>query len=121
VRIRCVPDSTPLQQKLRQALQLHQARDFVRPEQTYRQIISQHPGPADAMQLLGVVMYHTGRNAEAIDLISRAIEIAPNISDWHSNLGGALRAAGKTTEAVVALRRAVELKPQSAAAHYNLG
>lgn len=93
----------------------------MRAEQTYRQILSQQPGHADAMQLLGVVMYQTGRNAEAIDLISRAIEIAPNISDWHSNLGGALRAAGKTTEAVVALRRAVELKPQSAAAHYNLG
>ena len=56
-----------------------------------------------------------------MEYISRAIAIAPNISDWHSNLGGALRSLGRGSEAANALKRSVELKPESAVAHYNYG
>ncbi len=64
----------------------------------------------------------TERNLDkAIDAYRRMLELAPGLSEVHSNLGVALFDRGDLDGAVAAFEHAIALKPQSAEAHSNLG
>ena len=63
-----------------------------------------------ALHLLGVIAHQVGRCEVAVDLITKAIALAPGVSDFHSNLGIALQEIGKLDEATAAYRRAIVLK-----------
>jgi len=60
---------------------------------------------------LGSVYRTIGRQAEAIAVLNRAIELAPNSDEGYRRLGDALSSAGRTTEAITAYQKAVELNP----------
>jgi len=60
---------------------------------------------------LGGVYLATGKTAEAVAEIQRALELAPNSDDGYRKLGGAYRDAGRQTEAIRALQKAVEINP----------
>jgi len=60
---------------------------------------------------LGSVYRTIGRRAEAIAVLNRAIELAPNSDDGYRRLGAALVGDGRTPEALAAYRKAVELNP----------
>jgi protein O-GlcNAc transferase len=109
-----------LQHTLAQAVRHHQAGQLAPAEMLYRQILQQDARNADALHLLGVVAYQTGRAPEAVKLIRHAIEINPAAATFHCNLGNALRSAGQIDEAIAAQRKAIELHPQLAEAYNNL-
>jgi predicted O-linked N-acetylglucosamine transferase (SPINDLY family) len=90
-------------------------------EAAYREILSDDPNFAPAIQMLGVLAHQSGRNDEAIALFRRMIELEPDNADAHNNLGVALAAQWKLEEAAEAYRRAVLLRPGFAEAHNNLG
>ena len=58
--------------------------------------------------------------AEALVHLRKAVALAPNSADVHSNLGGALVNAGKVDEGMQHLRRALELRPDHEVARQNL-
>ncbi len=60
---------------------------------------------------LGSVYRTIGRQAEAIAVLNRAIELAPNSDEGYRRLGAALVGAGRTPEALAAYQKAVELNP----------
>lgn len=62
-----------------------------------------------------------GDRQDAIDELSKGIELAPKSSDGHNILGVILARMGKLDEATVELQKAVDLAPQSAECHFNLG
>lgn len=84
-------------------------------------ILQQDPNNPDALNLLGMMASRIGMHDVAVELISGAINAAPNFSQAHFNLGNALKELCKLNEAVICYRQAVSLKPDYADAHYNLG
>lgn len=115
-----MPEMT-IDQALDLAIQLHQSGHFAQAEQFYRQILAQQPDHPEALHLLGAMASQLGHDQIAVDLITRAIAIAPNEAIYHSNLGNALGTLGKFEEAIAAYRTAIRLNPAYADAYSNMG
>ena len=62
-----------------------------------------------------------GHREQAIEELTKGIELAPKSSDGHNIYGVILARMGKLDEAIVELQKAVDLAPQSAECHFNLG
>jgi len=110
-----------IQEQLESAMAHHRAGRMREAETTYRQILTRHPDQIDALQLLGSLSADVGQLDAAIDLLSKAIRINPNVAQYHANLGAVYARVKNFDEAVIALQRAIDLDPRMAAAHYNLG
>ncbi len=70
---------------------------------------------------LGSVYTQTGKNAEAVGEIQRALQLEPNSDDGYVRLGRAYLATGRTDAALAALKKAVELNPYYWYNHDQLG
>lgn len=105
---------------LRQGVQYHQAGNLEAARRAYEAVLGMAPDQTDALHLLGVLCDQCGDHARAIDLIGRAIALAPQHADFHGNLGTALLALQRKEEAESAYRKAVSLDPHHAEGHYNL-
>ena len=103
------------------AIALHRRGDLTAAEHAYRAALAVDPGEPRATQMLGVLAFQTGRAAEAVGLLERAVELSPGSAEAHGNLGLVLSAGGRTPDAIAAFRRAVALKPDFAEGHVNLG
>jgi serine/threonine-protein kinase len=76
---------------------------------------------AEVHASLGSVYLNTGRHAEALAQLRRALELAPNSDEGHRRLGYAYLAAGKEAEALAALTKAIEVNPYNWLNHNQLG
>lgn len=103
------------------AVRRHRDGDLDGAEAAYRAILGRDPGHAGATHLLGVAHHQRGRHEAAVELIGRAIAMAPDRATYRNNLGVALKALGRLDEAVVAYREALRLDPDYADALANLG
>ena len=99
----------------------HQAGRLAEAEQGYRRVLAAAPLQPDALHMLGVLAYQTGRHKAAAELIGRAISLHGENASYHSNLGLALQELGDLETAAECFRRAIALNPNAAAAHNNLG
>jgi protein O-GlcNAc transferase len=98
----------------------HQTGRFGEAEQLYRQILAIEPRHAESLHCLGCLEYQCGHNEDAVELISRAIEVKDGVSVFDNNLGNALFAQHRLDEAAACYRRALAFEPEFAAAHSNL-
>jgi tetratricopeptide (TPR) repeat protein len=105
---------------LQAALRHHEAGRFDEAEQGYRQVIDREPGNADALHLLGVLVFQRRRPAEAVDLIRKAIAIAPTVPDFYNDLGCALRDVQDLPGSIAAWQQAVSLSPNHVQAKRNI-
>lgn len=103
------------------ALQHHQAGQLDTAEQIYRQILAAVPQQAEALDLLGVVLFQKGQHPQALELIQQAIARKEQVAEFHCHLGQVLHALQHYDAALAAHQRAVQLKPTLAEAHVNLG
>jgi protein O-GlcNAc transferase len=106
---------------LRRAIQQHQAGQIREAEVLYAQVLAAEPNHSDALHLMGLIAYQTGRYEAAVDLIRRAVAIAGDQPVFLGNLGEAYRAMGKLDEAEVHLRQALRRDGSLADAHNSLG
>jgi len=106
---------------LREAVTLHRAGRLAAAEPRYLAILSGEPQHFDALHLLGVVRQQQGRDADAVELIDRALALRPDDAAALSNRGRSLRALGRAHEALASCERALRLKPEFADAHNNRG
>jgi len=113
-------DESLIAQQMDQALDHHRAGRFAAAQKLYRQVIEADPENPDATHLLGFALLQSGAIAQAIEMISRAIALCPDVEAYHANLGAALMAAGRLDEAIAAHRRAIELNPEFVQAWHNL-
>jgi tetratricopeptide (TPR) repeat protein/2-polyprenyl-3-methyl-5-hydroxy-6-metoxy-1,4-benzoquinol methylase len=113
------PESIPA--TMQTAMQHHQSGRLPQAEACCRQVLQIAPNHPDALHLLGLIAYQVGKNAIAVDLINRAINIKSSDPDYHLNLGNALLAQGNLDEAIAAYHKALWVKPDFAEAHGNLG
>src|SRR3974390_1590313 len=80
----------------RAGLAHHREGRLDRAEALYRKALDKDPGNADALHLLRVVAYQSGRIGAALALIGRALPALADLPDAHLNYGNALLAAGRT-------------------------
>lgn len=73
-----------------------------------------------AVHQLGRLRLWTGRPAEAVEPLERAVTLRPGAADARLDLARALDGAGRTEEAIAAFRRVVELSPDSHYARWGL-
>ena len=103
------------------ALKHHGDGRLKQAEQIYQQILRQDPHNADALHLMGVMAYQSGKHEIAFDYISRALQVRPDVPHFLGNLGLVHQALGRFDDAIATYRRALELNPSFATAHSNLG
>lgn len=101
-------------------LALHERGDLDGAEAAYAAVLSQSPGDADALHMMGVLADQRGDGEAAVALIGRALAAGPERAFVHANLGNALHRLGRLAEAVASHRRAVALRPDSAPMLGNL-
>jgi tetratricopeptide (TPR) repeat protein len=104
-----------------QALTAHQRGDLVTAEQLYLEMLGADPQTFVARHLLGVVRAQQGRNQEALELISSALAIRPDVPDALLNQGNVLKLLGRMDEALASYDRSLALRPDFADAHFNRG
>ena len=106
---------------LEQALSLHRAGQFAAAEPLYRQLLEQqahHPG---VLQMLGVLLFQTGRQDEGVLLLQQVVDASPNDPAAHNNLGNALRGLGRHEAAAASFEKAIALRPDFVDAWSNRG
>lgn len=81
---------------------------------------SLHPSEQPYINL-GSILVEQDRIDEAIPVLKKALDLAPNDAVCHLKLGTAYFRRGQLKEAQQALERATQLDPENAAAHYQLG
>lgn len=115
------PENQTIQPMLDLALQHHRQDSLHQAEQMYLQVLAIDPHHPDALHLLGMIAYQTGRDEKALELIRRAIATKGDAASYHSNLGNILQSQGKLEEAGACYQRALVLKPDLAEVYLNLG
>jgi tetratricopeptide (TPR) repeat protein len=95
--------------RYQEAVQRHAAAlDIYRAQKGYR---ARSPGEADALNNIGVALYHLGRAEEAVSYILEGIEINPGDPKAHFNLGFILQKLGRYPEALERFREVLRLVP----------
>lgn len=103
-----------ISETLKQGRAHHQAGRINKAKRLYRRVLEQDPQQPHALHLLGTIAFHEGQDAEALDLITRAIRANGKESTFHISLGNVLRHQGRLDEALTSIRQALEIKPDSA-------
>ena len=107
--------------RLQQALAMHRGRRLEDAERLYREILAEEPRHFDALHLVGLVQYETGRWDAAVASIRAAIAVRPGFAPAFANLGLALQKLQHLDEALASYDRALALAPDYAEGHYNRG
>src|SRR3954470_4887181 len=93
------------------AMALHQRGETGQAESMYVELLRRNPDDTDALHYLGVLRMAQGRTADAVELVQRALEIAPaNAIAWNS-LGNMLVLCKELKAAEVAYNKATAIKP----------
>ncbi len=106
---------------LQQALSLHRAGQFAAAESLYRQLLEQQADHLVVLQMLGVLLFQTGRQDEGVLLLQQVVVASPNDPAAHNNLGNALRELGQHADAAASFEKAITLRPDFVDAWSNWG
>jgi len=90
-------------------------------ERSLKQVIQIHPKNADALCFLSVISAYKLQWQDALDLIDKSLEFAPNNSVAHSNKGNILKELGDTNRAIKSYEKAITLDSKNPEAYNNLG
>jgi len=116
-----VETKLPLDELLQRAVEHQKAGRMVEAHALYKQVLAVNPDEPDALRLLGQLTFASGNSKKAIELIRRAIELRPNVVDFHVDLARILIVENDFIGAVSSLRRALELDPFSSPdTHFEL-
>lgn len=119
------PSAPVVQMSLMDALEhaqvLQRTENIAAAELVYLEILAQVPDEPNALNFLGILRHQQGRVDEAIGLLRRVIELAPDNVGPVVNLGNVLVEAERFEEAVEVLRRAAEMDPGSPMIFNNFG
>jgi tetratricopeptide (TPR) repeat protein len=109
------------QAKLQQAL-LFQQKGFLPQAKTfYEEAIQLDPTNFEALHNLGLLMFESGNNQKAFELMLLAIESNPQNPDLFNNLGIVLESLQEFNAALASYDASIALKPDSAETHSNRG
>ncbi len=107
--------------RLEQAQSLHARGSLVEAEALYREVLQSQPDEVEAMEGLGVLMFHSGRFDAARALFERGLPLVPDSARLHGNLAEVLRLLGRPDLAAGEVQTALALDPGSAQSWNVLG
>lgn len=113
-------DHPGIVKKFEDAAATHRAGDLEAAEIAYREILAlsiDHPG---ALNLLGALHQQKGDAAAAIEFLEKAISIAPENADFHSNLSAAYFSTRDFEKAEQALEKALSYQPDNPSVNANM-
>ncbi len=113
------PDDADAVGQLCMLLQAHLLHEQA--EACYQRARALNPGEFRWTYFLGIVVDTLGRRPEAIALIRRAAELAPDYAPARVRLGDLLREVGELDASEESYRKAIELDSKLASAHLGLG
>ena len=87
----------------------------------YRRILRVEPEQPEALHALGIIAFQSKKYDTAANLIGKAIENKPNVSQFHYNLGLVFISLKREEKAIQAFQKAIKINPDYADAYYNLG
>jgi tetratricopeptide (TPR) repeat protein len=100
---------------------MHRAGQWASAAQLYQKVLARQEENADALHLLGVLHHQQGNHLMAVERISHAVALRPNVAEFHANLAEAYRALGQYARAAGCCRAALRLWPDYPEALCNLG
>jgi tetratricopeptide (TPR) repeat protein len=106
---------------LAEAAALHQHGDLRAAEAIYRELLRRHPGNGDALFRLGLLLGQTDRLAEAVEMFSAALLIAPDFARLWAEQAAVQMRLGRFDPAVASYNRLIALRPDDAEAFNNRG
>jgi Flp pilus assembly protein TadD len=77
-----------------------------------REALKYQPNYVEALNLLGAGLTTTGQTTEAIQVLRRAVELAPTLAEPHFNLALALERGDRLEEAANEYHAAIAMKPE---------
>lgn len=105
----------------RTAYQHHQAGRYADAARGYELLLARNPHDATVLHLFGVLHQESGYSDRAVELISQAIVLLPDVAAFHANLAEAYRSLKKYELAASSCRSALHLQPDFPEAAANLG
>jgi len=75
---------------------------------------------AEPLNIQALAEIKKGNRQEAVNLLSRALDLEPNNNRYYNHLGIALAGMNRDNEAVKAFQNAITLEPGNVVYHYNL-
>ncbi len=111
--------ATGIENRLIEAKNLLNKREFDRSSQIYKEVLKQYPDNLDCLvNLLYIAQYPNQATPEEVeDLYQRARAASPQLAEVYMYHGTALAAQGKYDAAVAELDKAIQLKPNNAETH----
>ena len=106
---------------LQQALSLHRAGQLATAEPLYRELLGLQANHPVVLQMLGVLLFQTGRQDEGLVLLQQVVAASPDDPAAHNNLGNALREMGQHGAAAASFEKAITLRPDFVDAWSNRG
>lgn len=89
-------------------------------EEAFTKVLADRPREVEALHLLGLIEYQTGRLEQAADHLVAASMVDGDDPAIHANLAAVLNLCGRGAEAEAASRHVLELRPDNAEAYNNL-
>ena len=108
-----------LEEAYQHAVAAHRAKDFVRAEGIYRELLRHRPRNVATLHMLACLTRETGRPEQAAELAKKALLIEPRKPLIHVNLATALLDLERYDEAKPHLEKAIELDPNCGTAYVN--
>ena len=112
---------SPSQPQLSSLLEHYQNGRYGDAEKLALSMTKQFPRHQFSWKVLGAVLQETGRISEGLIASQKAVGLAPQDAEAHSNLGNTLKELGRSKDAEASYRKAIALKSDYAEAHNNLG
>jgi predicted TPR repeat methyltransferase len=106
---------------LDQAVAAHQAGKYNEARTLYEKLLDCDPENPDALYLLGGIYYQNKNPRLAAELITRAIQSAPDRDYFYNHLGLALKAMGNTDDAMDAFHTALAINPENPETYNMMG
>jgi len=106
---------------LQRGKQQLQAGHLLEAKNIYRHILETDPNNPIALSMMGLVACKDGEQKIALEFMTEAIEIKPEIATSHENLGVLLLEMGEINDAIISFQNALAIQPNFASAHFNLG
>src|SRR5262245_66525929 len=103
------------------AVRYHQQGHLQQAGEAYQALLAYDPKDEEVLHCLGMVALQLGEPRRALNLIGRAVALAPKWAAFHANLAEAYRACGQLDEAAHCCKTALRLQPQYPEAANNLG
>lgn len=90
-------------------------------ESAYRKVLAKKPRHDQALFMLSLLLFESGRFEEASPLLERLVEAHPGEPVYLTNLGEAYRQTGRLELAAAVFERILAADPHFPEAHHNLG